>query len=677
MKAKTKTKVKVKSATKKDDQITESYPFSYAEIVRSSLSETRKDIPKIPTKSEATPALVLIPVKDKQPELIEILRKSNFLQLQEYIFALDVSLLASKDNTAFWSEFLGKFSDLVQREKITENILDKISVYEEFQTDKTFRDSRINHLKAKSLMVQAENILDIILQNPKSPKVLSDATTAVSIIESSYSVYQKLLNLNVGRPTEKFFNEKINKTHEVLYKIIASIEKLDDQFELLELALVKRQSNFLDNKLYLVDLLIKLGNHGTKLTDPKLKLKAIEYSELAYNIIHKQSLDEALAHDLYEVLVNLKILFGEFGDQGKKILFSKHINYLTEKFSLIEHKKQETKDKLVEYVPIITHGLITYEVMQIKKQIQETVLDKIQLASAKAKWTDFKLFTEYGVLGYLGKDWLMSKLGSFANDKNYKIAQALCFEAINIGIMNSSNPNPLCAIIFCQKYPEIIEEIIKDHPEYFVDGSILKVSYLSASSCSERLIGKKLTENDSGYNKYCEAEMGLFITNRIQDSILSPLAEIIKKGEWSELIEYNLTNKLTTDYISKVIGNNLSQMPDVFSIVRIIAFKQIVETTKYSKSVNFTPIKILTKIYPELLKRIVKDHTELVTDETVKKYIQLELSLQDKIAHEKELIISNSQELEILAEIVLKPEDETRLTGDSIQLLQPSEIDDI
>jgi len=34
----------------------------------------------------------------------------------------------------------------------------------------------------------------------------------------------------------------------------------------------------------------------------------------------------------------------------------------------------------------------------------------------------------------------------------------------------------LCAAIFAQEYPKIIDNILEKHPEYFVDGFILKTS---------------------------------------------------------------------------------------------------------------------------------------------------------------------------------------------------------
>ena len=47
--------------------------------------------------------------------------------------------------------------------------------------------------------------------------------------------------------------------------------------------------------------------------------------------------------------------------------------------------------------------------------------------------------------------------------------------------MNAQIYNPLCAAIFCQQYPDLVQKIVTTHPEYFIDGNILRISYLEAS----------------------------------------------------------------------------------------------------------------------------------------------------------------------------------------------------
>jgi hypothetical protein len=622
----------------------------------------------------------------KEQSLIDIVQTGNFKNVQKYIFKTDVGIIASKSNMEFWLKFLEYFPDLTQRAKIAENIIDKISLHEMSLSvigssliNLNIQNNWINHLKAETLLVQGENILNIILKDKSDPTALSFAKQGVESIELSYWVYQSLLNIDLQQATREFFLQKVEKTHEILYQIIESMDSLVDQYNLFELALTKRQQNFPEDKMYLVDLFIKLGSYGIKLPTPEIKLKAIQYSEEAYNIICKQGLDAYLGSKLCQILSNLRDLYGQFGDNGKSLLLSKQIAYLKTRFDPEESKEEGESPEKIEYQHILIHGIITDKVLEIKKQIQVNVLDKIQVAAARGKWVEIKIYVDNGVGGYLDENWLKSQLGPLASQENYETALSLCFEAINIGIMNSQVHNPICAAIFCQRYPELVEKIIATSPEYFVDGSIFRVSYLGASKYSVKLLAKKLEENEGVYNKYFEKEMITIINERIKEYILAPIELIVKKGEWSQYVESDLISKLTPYFISKTIGNNLSQISDVFSIVRIMAFQQIIESIEQSKSVNFSPIQTFTKAYPELVKRIMKDHAELVTNKTIEQCINVELEVQEKIAYEKQIAIALAKQetLAALEQEILKASEQQDLVplkvvvaGDSAPIVE-------
>ena len=647
-----------------------------------------KTVPQVEYLSSAEGASLSIKTIEvvKEQTLIDIVHTGNFKNVQKYIFKTDVGIIASKSNMEFWSKFLEYFPDLTQRAKIAENIIDKISLHEmslsvigSSLVNLNIQNNWINHLKAETLLVQGENILNIILKDKSDPTALSFAKQGVESIELSYWVYQSLLNIDLQQATREFFLQKVEKTHETLYQIIESMDSLVDQYNLFELALTKRQQNFPEDKMYLVDLFIKLGSYGIKLPTPEIKLKAIQYSEEAYNIICKQELDAYLGSKLCQILSNLRDLYGQFGDNGKSLLLSKQIAYLKTRFDQEESKEEGELPEKIEYQHILIHGIITDKVLEIKKQIQVNVLDKIQVAAARGKWVEIKIYVDNGVGGYLDENWLKSQLGPLATQENYETALALCFEAINIGIMNSQVHNPICAAIFCQRYPELVEKIIATSPEYFVDGSIFRVSYLGASKYSVKLLAKKLEENEGLYNKFFEKEMITIINERIKEYILAPIELIVKKGEWSQYVESDLISKLTPYFISKTIGNNLSQISDVFSIVRIMAFQQIIESIEQSKSVNFSPIQTFTKAYPELVKRIMKDHAELVTNKTIEKCINIELEVQEKIAYEKQVAIALAKQetLAALEQEILKASEQQDLVplkvvvaGDSAPIVE-------
>ncbi|MCC8407169.1 MAG: hypothetical protein LN560_06275 [Rickettsia endosymbiont of Sceptobius lativentris] len=67
------------------------------------------------------------------------------------------------------------------------------------------------------------------------------------------------------------------------------------------------------------------------------------------------------------------------------------------------------------------------------------------------------------------------RLRALANVKNIEIAKMLCFEAICLGAINSLSKNFTCVKEFAASYPALINKIATEHPEYFIDGSILRV----------------------------------------------------------------------------------------------------------------------------------------------------------------------------------------------------------
>ena len=145
--------------------------------------------------------------------LIEIVKTRNFKDVQKYIFTENIGIIASKSNVKFWSEFLEYFPDLTQRARIAENIIDKISLHENSLSvmrssfiSQNIENNRINHLRAETLLVQGENILNIILQDKTAPTTFSAARQGVEIIESSYWLYQSLLNSVTKSFTYKFFH---------------------------------------------------------------------------------------------------------------------------------------------------------------------------------------------------------------------------------------------------------------------------------------------------------------------------------------------------------------------------------------------------------------------------------------------------------------------------------------
>ncbi|WP_341790975.1 hypothetical protein [Rickettsia endosymbiont of Gonocerus acuteangulatus] len=79
-----------------------------------------------------------------------------------------------------------------------------------------------------------------------------------------------------------------------------------------------------------------------------------------------------------------------------------------------------------------------------------------------------------GIKDHLCDKYLAKQLRDLSSAQNIETAKILCFEAICLGAINHPNKDFICAIEFTKAYPELTQKITTEHPEYFIDGSILR-----------------------------------------------------------------------------------------------------------------------------------------------------------------------------------------------------------
>lgn len=357
----------------------------------------------------------------------------------------------------------------------------------------------------------------------------------------------------------------------------------------------------------ILSALLTAARTGNEVSDGSAKLEALNYAKSAYNMaINLGDVNSSVAALRLEAEI-----YRFYGDE----------TLATSLFGLAKslkptEGKQNQEDASRPHEQIMKHNQTSPETLTIKLQIQQTVLDPIQRAAAKGKWVDKHIQGNFGVSGYLG-NYLKTQLGTLNSEENMKIALKLCFEAINLGIMSVKEPNPLCAAIFAQKYPEIVEQTLKENPEYLVDGFIVRTSTKEAHPYTESILGKKVSTNGDGYNKYLEKAIIPFIINRLQGPVLDQITKIISSGTWDEEVKSTLLTLLSERYLTtssalynSYLGHNLSTEKDMFNIVRMLAFKTLVEAITESGSTNYAPVSAFVQAYPELIVRIAKDHPE-------------------------------------------------------------------
>ena len=122
---------------------------------------------------------------------------------------------------------------------------------------------------------------------------------------------------------------------------------------------------------------------------------------------------------------------------------------------------------------ITNHGKFSLEAYNIKSKIKSKILDKVYHLAKAGQWQNS--WFSYGAKSYIEDNYIRKILGNGTNDKEVEIAKQLCFETINLGIMSLSEKERdfTCLKEFTRQYKEVVEKIIREHPEYFVDGSNL------------------------------------------------------------------------------------------------------------------------------------------------------------------------------------------------------------
>lgn len=388
-------------------------------------------------------------------------------------------------------------------------------------------------------------------------------------------------------------------------------------FELAKTSFKDREEKLPAKHPSILSSLLTIAEIGKSIKDKDINIEAIKYAKLAYNMGITVNNLKAAAKAL-EIQADI---FEFFGDEKLSLLLDEQAESLSPTTST-ELKKSETsttsKTKLEQ---IIIHGTINKNLIIIKEAIQESILDPIKIAASRGKWVDHKVSSgNIGVSGYLG-GFLKNQLGELSSKENLEIALELCFEAVNLGIMSSEMKNPLCSAIFAQEYPETINNVLKKHPEYFVDGFILKTSLLNASEYAEKLLGHELSANKS-YNAYFEKEITPYVVERLNNNIYKPIVKIITDASWNSSIEQNLLTLISEKYLTNTtfnlgtsyLGKNLGAINDIIKIVQVIAFKTIVSTILEQNSTNYSPISAFTKTYPEIVKRVLDDHPEYLCD---------------------------------------------------------------
>lgn len=527
----------------------------------------------------------------------EALSKANVSEISEMqnrvIFKINSTLYDStlpeemKPNSTkqFWE--IGEklpFWEMVCSKQLKHDQLIEIAIILIKKKSENFKGIKYDNesFKVNMLLAQA---YEIVVNN-----LCLNGATGTSVVQEliknsieSYKIFKNSLDNEKGEEISKYFKNSIDKIKNNIFNFVQRAIFCQERIERLEFAIakIKNEEIYSENSIlpYCYGKLVELCHSAI---DKPLNSKIFLYAPIAYNLYNAKKLEQWEAFGLTLVIKYLKNAYEPYGDTGKSNIFDSLIKYYEKVYRDNSTKyKINIKEKDFTFTPIIVMGELNSQVdnititqeLEVKKKIQSAILNPIQEQAAKGKWVNIKCFVEWGVSGYINESYLLK----YVANNELKIAQSLCFEAICIGIMNSEDKNPLCARIFLEKYPAIEKNIKSKHPEYFIDGYLIKTCKSNPEGFYKKCTNTDMTDyvKDLDYNIHFQKAVIPFIEKYnygyLNDVFIKLLYDI---QDFSEL-KIKISGVLDSQNIKSKFGNNLTQVSDFCNIIKCYVLKKL------------------------------------------------------------------------------------------------------
>lgn len=281
------------------------------------------------------------------------------------------------------------------------------------------------------------------------------------------------------------------------YQALEGKENIRKELKYFEKSLKTKQSLSPANHLSVADSLYNLGNAYSKLGDQDKKLESYKQAYSIYSALFDNK-DHAQIKAIKSYIESIQPQF----------FVKESLNELLQQEDCINGNKVGLECRWI----ISSRGVTNYNLIQLKQKIQDDILDHVVQAAQKYGWSyvDWSGI-DWGVKGYLDKSYLKYKLAEFGNDNdNIELAQMLCFESMNLGIMKSQNQKKTYGLveIFTKSNLELMKKVAVEHPEFFVDGSIVEAC-ISAMPDDE-LFQKHIFEHVKYLGKEERKKLGLW-----------------------------------------------------------------------------------------------------------------------------------------------------------------------
>lgn len=355
---------------------------------------------------------------------------------------------------------------------------------------------------------------------------------SVEIFNKSLSMRERLYGKNSNHPdVASSISGKATS-----YAYLGGKENLDEALKLHKKVLEMREKVFANYpSQYLISSYFRLGETYRGLKDYG---KALEFfgkaRDISYDIqktyihdpitgvfqkmgeVHEAAGHKGEAEECYKKAYSVIKLGNYNKNRPENQILAKHLKRYDPGF--MDDNNTESR------IFITNHGKLGLEAYNIKSRIKSKILDSVYNLAKDGQWHNGWL--SYGVKSYIEDGYIRKVLGNGTNSQEIEIAKQLCFEAINLGIMSQPEQERdfSCLKEFTKQYKGVVEKIIREHPEYFVDGSILIELAKDNPMIDENIICSvidqnqllnmdiaNITKNDNFKNKNCNDIMQLIL----------------------------------------------------------------------------------------------------------------------------------------------------------------------
>jgi|GEM_PF-4639864 len=365
---------------------------------------------------------------------------------------------------------------------------------------------------------------------------LDNTSEGLKYFQEALKIRQELYQSNHPNIATLLIN--VGRSYQILGNTSEGLKYFNEGLKILQ-QLYKGNHSSIAISLQRIGLAYKdLGNISESL---KYLNKALKIFQKIYRQNHINIAESFI--NLARSFVSLAFAYGKSGDMNKATELYKQSYLMRIHTSDLDHPTtKELKSYLERKAPefiknnetrefIFQRGDFEEVTLEVKQRIQKKVLNKIYVNAAKGKWSILdqldksiasphkncnthalltttvprlmlsllfsklpfvcRFFRNQEIKGYLCDKYLAKQLKDLASPQNIETAKMLCFEAICLGSINHPNRNFSCVIEFTKAYPELTKKITTEHPEYFIDGSILRAC-IDAKEVLKKLLGSNI-----------------------------------------------------------------------------------------------------------------------------------------------------------------------------------------